>query len=281
MKGVMFMSFSFTDPMSNTTEYIYHYTSVETLLKYILPQKRLRFSKLDKTNDPEEASNHLLHYIDDIDMGPDFFIENYEKSSAVSKELIENIVLISFSQDDLNFDISNGLFSNKGFARPRMWAQYANNHTGVCLAFKRENFKKKFEKTCSEFLHYSGNVSYESVYKLLATPEFMNAKTGLGSELFKPLEEIVRERIEKYNKIYYFSKHKDWRTENEFRFVVKNDSTEDIFINIEEMLEYIILGHSFDMMLVKPIEILIEKFSKKPEILKFGYNRNNYTFEQL
>ena len=275
------MSFSFTDPMSNTTEYIYHYTSVETLLKYILPQKCLRFSKLDNTNDPEEASNHLLHYIDDIDMGPDFFFDNYEKSSAVSKELIENIVLISFSQDDLNFDISNGLFSNKGFARPRMWAQYANNHTGVCLAFKRENFKKIFEKTCSEFLHYSGNVSYESVYKLLATPEFMNAKIGLGSELFKPLEEIVRERIEKYNKIYYFSKHKDWRTENEYRFVVKNDSTEDIFINIEEMLEYIILGHSFDMTLVKPIEILIEKFSKKPEILKFGHNRNNYTFEQI
>lgn len=44
----------------DTERYLYHYTSVENALIYILPQKRLRFSPLNKTNDPQEASVHYF-----------------------------------------------------------------------------------------------------------------------------------------------------------------------------------------------------------------------------
>ena len=48
-----------------------------------------------------------------------------------------------------------------GYYRPRMWAQYAEQHQGVCLVFDKEKLLKCFEKSLSAKgdLYY-GEVDY-------------------------------------------------------------------------------------------------------------------------
>jgi len=50
----------------DTQEYLYHYTTIETLVLYILPQKTLRFSNIRETNDPEEIYDHGFQMNDDL-----------------------------------------------------------------------------------------------------------------------------------------------------------------------------------------------------------------------
>lgn len=270
---------NFMDPLFDTSDMIYHYTSVDTLIKYILPQNSLRFSHLSSTNDPEESKYHIMDYIDDVSIGPDYFMDNLNKMRDISKGITLNIRLICFSQDDADFYIGNGLYSNKGYARPRMWAQYANNHQGVCLVFNKAKIIDIFKNSFSDKQTFYGNVSYEPLVKLLNEEENINAQSGFASDLLnKSVEEIVNERIIKYHKIYFFSKHKDWKTENEFRLVLRETSGNEVYLNIDGCLEYIILGHKFDDNLIKPIKILIDSMSYKPNILKFVYNRNGYCF---
>lgn len=272
----------FTNPFCNTTNYIYHYTSVDTLIKYILPQKTLRFSKLDSTNDPEEAKYHLLQYQDDLNLGPDFFSKNLNKILEISETLIRDIKLICFSQDDNFNDVGSGAFSNKGYARPRMWAQYAENHKGVCLVFDKQKILNSFDSSFNTITHFSGDVSYEPFIKLLSKEENYFAQIGLTSNLRdKSIDEIVNQRIEKFHNFYFFSKHKDWQTEKEFRLVIKDKANTESFLKIDGALEYIILGHHSDVQLKKPIELLASTYDSKPRILKFGYNKNNYTFTEI
>lgn len=270
---------NFMDPFFDTSDMIYHYTSVDTLIKYILPQNSLRFSHLSSTNDPEESKYHILDYIDDVSIGPDYFMDNLNKRRDISKGITQNIRLICFSQDDADFYIGNGLYSNKGYARPRMWAQYAKNHQGVCLVFNKERIIDIFKNSFSDKQTFYGDVSYEPLVKLLNEEENVYAQSGFVSDfLNKSVEEIVNERIIKYHKIYFFSKHKDWKTENEFRLVLKETSENETYLNIDGCLEYIILGHNFDDNLIKPIKILIDSLINKPDVFKFGYNGNNYSF---
>lgn len=265
--------------LSCKDNYIYHYTSTDILIKYILPQKQLRFSKINSTNDPEETRFHVMQYHDDLNLGPNFIRDKLEKTITISRGITEHIKLLCFSQDDDSFDISNGLFSDKGFARPRMWAQYAQNHRGVCLVFDKEKLIEKFNSDFEYYLHFCDDVSYDPIIKQLSLPEYEYAQIGLASELQKSAEQIIEDRIKKYHKIYYFSKHKDWQTEKEFRFVIRDEIHSETFLSIDGTLAYIILGHNCESQLTHPINILLQTFSKKPEILKFRYNGNSYSFE--
>ena len=270
------VNLEFKNPLSDTSEYIYHYTSVDTLLKYILPQKRLRFSPLENTNDPEERKWHISCAVGEPgDDWEDFCI--HDKLNEISSGIANNARIICFSQDDSDSSGTwGGLYYTKGFARPRMWAQYAQNHTGVCLVFKRDNVVSVFNETFGDEIHYAGNVSYEPIVSILS--ENLYAQELLPEEVRRPVADLISEKIRKYHKVYYFSKHKDWHTENEYRLLAKPETNSDSFLDIDGLLEYIILGDKTENCLCSPIQILLSQFSQKPELLRFGYNRNSYTF---
>ena len=62
------------------------------------------------------------------------------------------------------------------------------------------------------------------------------------------------------------------------RLLVKPEMKTDSFLDIDGLLEYIILGDKTETCLCVPIQALLSQFLQKPEILRFGYNRNSYTF---
>lgn len=266
----------FTDPLADTSEYIYHYTSADTLLKYILPQKRLRFSPLSRTNDPEEKKWHITcatgNPEDNWANGRIFDITN-----TISKGIAANTRIICFSQDTCPDDgFMGGLYFNKGFAKPRMWAQYAQNHSGVCLAFKRDKVVEVFNKTYADIVHYAKDVNYEPLFSILS--KYTYAHQLMPNEIYLPVNDVIADRVEKYHEVYYFSKHRDWMTENEFRLLIKPSEDAEAYLDIDGLLEYIIMGENTEDCLRSPIELLMANFSTQPELRRFGYNRSTYTF---
>lgn len=282
------MNVDIINQYSDTSRYIYHYTSVETLIKYILPQKKLMFSPLFKSNDPDELKWHICESIDDDGLLSKKLEAAMEDGIIIEKSISENILnnvkTICFSQDNssLNYSMLDSIYSEyyagKGFSKPRMWAQYAQNHTGVCLVFEKEKILARFENEYNNILHFSDNVSYEK--KIILTEKDSLFKTLLSSELDnKSIEEVALERVKKYNKLYYFYKHEDWKAENEFRLVIKPDNNKDHYINIDGLLEHIILGARFDMKIIESLKILYSKFENKPSLVPFSYKLNRYIFD--
>lgn len=265
-----------TNPFSDTSDYIYHYTTIDSLIKYILPQKRLRFSRLDSTNDPEEKRWHIPQCCNDTGMDEDVFIKKAERNAYISVLIALHSRILCFSQDNNGHNQFSGLYMGKGFARPRMWAQYSQNHTGACLVFNKQKVVNWFNKKYKDAIHFSGNIHYEPIIQLIS--EMPYAQTLLASELSMSNEAIAADRINKYHDIYFFSKHMDWAEENEFRLMVKPQKDTDIFLDIDGLLECIILGTRVENCLVEPIRILSNSFINKPDMAQFWYNGNNYTF---
>jgi len=262
----------------NTSKYIYHYTSVETLVKYILPQKQLLFSPINISNDPEESKYHLMQAFDDDGKLEEYMKKHFTFTFDVSKEIIRNVKTICFSQDS-NVPLTVDMCMGKGYAKPRMWAQYAKNSTGVCLAFNKENIIEKFNSQYKNTKHFLGNISYGNQLDYIS--KHNHACTLLSSELqSKTIEEIAALKINNYFELYYFSKHIDWQTENEFRLVIKpqDTGTTQNYLLIDGALEKIILGNNFDTTIIPSVKILSNNFECKPKIIPFYHNKNNYTF---
>lgn len=87
----------------------YHMTSYETLVNYILPERRLKVGRFDMLNDPFE----LACFNQKEQMQRELF-------RKIKREYVNKYGVLCFSQN---------------FESPLMWAHYADSHRGVCLGF--------------------------------------------------------------------------------------------------------------------------------------------------
>src|SRR5206468_3476892 len=100
-----------------------------------LKDNTLRFGRLADTNDPRESKewSFSLGTNENRDLGK---YHMQDLSRWLSSALKDNTRLACFCLDrapltgDHTVDILN-----RGFARARMWAQYADKHAGVCQVF--------------------------------------------------------------------------------------------------------------------------------------------------
>ncbi len=134
-------------PSFNNNEYLYHYTSVSTAFK-ILYTNQLRFSKLSKTNDTTESKPKISIANDEDAEKMKDIIEFFLKMNQ------EKMELMCFSRDSTKSKSKNGIPENimyddyfgRGFALPRMWAQYAQNNKGVCFVFNKQRLIDSLKK---------------------------------------------------------------------------------------------------------------------------------------
>lgn len=121
-----------------------------------------------------------------------------------------------------NFEGHEEIF---GFAKPRMWDQYADNFEGVCLAFSKKKIlslnkrKLKLIEDKVEYLTFQ-ELSVRKIGDIQA-----NHLENVGKEQYKlQLEQLLKESL--------FLKHIDYSGENEYRigtlFDEKNCSIEVI-----------------------------------------------------
>lgn len=107
--------------------YAYHYTTSNAAFQHILPSGQLRLNSLAKLRDPIENKDWFRQLWTGL-----WPLKEVEHFYHVVNKTTHETKLVSFTLDAPIQDRSPEYA--RGYARPRMWEQYAENHMGVCLA---------------------------------------------------------------------------------------------------------------------------------------------------
>ncbi len=156
------------DDHFETDNYIYHYTSMEKAV-LILHGDSLKFSKINSSNDTLEAKPKMS--CREISAN-----EKLKKVFLHIKQINNNYMqLLCFSKDNSHIvenasaDTILNDYTGRGFALPRMWAQYSSNNNGICFVFNRKLIEEQIKNQLKESLVQLGDVEYVSQYKKINT----------------------------------------------------------------------------------------------------------------
>lgn len=221
-------------PTFDADKYVYHYTSFETAIK-ILYGDNLLFAPLSRTNDTTEQKSRIAYdFVSD-----DAFMKDKDKFERYWLNWTANSKVLCFSRDrEKSAESLEGVkvrnkmeMSGRGFALPRMWAQYAETHSGVCLIFRKEELIDRVEKlnpdAMHDNIHYTewynrfnlSRVTFDSMMEIISRRN----NTIHASELFKQYPEFANH--------LFFTKLLDWKGENEFRIVIPDTNDEVIEVD--------------------------------------------------
>ena len=184
-----------------TKETLYKYRSFNENTLAIFINQELYFAKAESFNDPFDCQFNLFEgvkaFLTDIDQKE--YIEDEKRMHEIKEQYVRANKEIS----------SSGILalSEEG-KNILMWSHYANKHKGICIGFDAKGLRDDF-KTMIHVADYC--VYYE------------------GSQPFKTLKDLNPESEELFsypdadaNLILIQYKHKDWRYENEVRFLKPN-----------------------------------------------------------
>jgi hypothetical protein len=120
-----------------------------------------------------------------------------------------------------------------------MWAQYAENHSGVCLIFNGKKLHANIESSINESSKlFYGAVSYKNYGSIASQPlEYYDLISGLS--------EKVRMHYYRHYKHYFLSKYPDWENESEYRWLIHNTSNAPEFVTIGGALKTVLVGSDF------------------------------------
>ncbi|MBT2722328.1 DUF2971 domain-containing protein [Bacillus sp. ISL-46] len=241
----------------NPDQYLYHFTTYTTALEHILTSRTLRFSPFSKTNDPRESKNWNFTLI----LSSDDNLDNqavYNLQSEINKLLKNNTKLLCFTRDVVLPSDPVSFIRGNGFSHPRMWAQYAGNHSGICLVFDKSKLTKIINDTFAEKgTIYQNHVSYDSFSHGMAFDLNYDDVENNGTKL------SVKNHLDKYINELFFLKMPDWKDEWEFRYVLfSNHDKEYEHVKYEDALVRIIIGEDFPSV----YETLIVEYCRKYNI---------------
>lgn len=248
----------------NGNKFLFHYTTYSSALGILLSQQ-MRLSSLANMNDPLEFEDHsrdgLVFHGNPSNEDLAKWIHDFVEAV---KEKNRSVRLASFAMDmPLNNPpkgAQDNLYNNlcKGWARSRMWAQYADKHRGICLIFDKENLIKAFKDEFKE----------DSCEALCKAVEYTNDLDPLKDALCKSCKSLLT--TEKIN--FLFQKCQDFRDEQEFRLLLINkklkDAKELVSFSIADSLCGVISGVNFPKEDRLPLERAMEFCN--PEIRYFS-----------
>jgi hypothetical protein len=233
---------------------LYHFTKFTSLLEDILPNQRLLMNYIINSNDPWE--NQLFSFDPKwkSDSNPRFF--NYlDLQSRLHEKIRLSSRVISFSTSKVT-----KRFSNPGYNLSRMWAQYADNHKGICIIVDKEEFIKENIKN----FDFRGKVKYQSEINTPILDESYINPSG-----YKDLD--LKKIISKFHKEIFFTKLSDWKGENEYRIInYRNPSIE--YCSINKSLYGIIMGIETSPFLTPCIVNLTKLFGREIHLYKAYFN---------
>lgn len=174
---------------------LYHYTSIDAFSKIWVSQQ-LKFSEAKNLNDIFEKqktfsiSGSMIPCIEQNNI-----VDAIKRFQKVLYGILHDYKQISFSLDTKR---------EKGCLSPMMWGQYAHNENGVCieidydkLTIPRNVFRSKVKYTYElKRLDFSENIFLSGNY--------------------------VDQYIHQNRGNIFFTKHKHWQYENEYRMVAKS-----------------------------------------------------------
>lgn len=146
------------DPEFNRNMFLYHYTSFENACK-ILYDESLRFSSLSRSNDTLESKPKIKAKNINNEQDLKRIFEHFDK---INKSQIQ---LLCFSKD-LSIEINQinpskiyDDYTGRGFALPRMWAQYGHNNSGVSI-IQQLKYHKSFGQITKNDPNYNRTINW-------------------------------------------------------------------------------------------------------------------------
>lgn len=211
----------------NSENRLYYYCTLDTAINYILNDCRLRLNPLKYTNDPRENKYFTFGTISNK-------VIDWRKASKEISEMINDIAkVLCFTQD-------NGQ-TYRGFESSRMWAYYGGGHKGVCLLIDKVEFVNENKHLINpKFLQ---NIKYvECDDSIIQTEVEVNYLEIEKFGIKKYLNEIF---IPENLRSLFFTKNKEWSSEQEIRLLHLSNKNESEFCSIQESLKAIYLGVDF------------------------------------
>ncbi|EUJ25050.1 hypothetical protein PGRAN_04215 [Listeria grandensis FSL F6-0971] len=133
----------------------YHFTSVDTAVKYILPNNTIMMNNFNKVNDPKESKDWPFNFYSiTSDQGRNFSKTLFSKARTY---LNEHIFMTCFKVEEEEQYLDD-YTQNRAFFDMRMWNEYGDKHKGVMLAFDFDLLESAYSDTGE--LMYSGPVRY-------------------------------------------------------------------------------------------------------------------------
>lgn len=125
---------------------LFHYTSVERAAAIALTG-RLVLSPLSVLNDPRESqirgTVRVTYGLPALDVGAEADEERLvDEHESTLRELRARIRVACFTHDERDNEVVSRDNDVRGFARQRMWAQYADANRGCCLVLDRQSLTR-------------------------------------------------------------------------------------------------------------------------------------------
>jgi hypothetical protein len=219
---------------------IYHYTSRSAAFGHIVPSGSLRLSQLATMRDPVENKD----WTDQL-MTPLVWPEpDVEKLQRLAARTLLTTKILSFTIDRPLYPGVSAAHA-WGYARPRTWEQYAEDHRGVCLAFDRSTVHQQlFAQLRATNDAFAGEVTYSDTPLAGHTDARSLDATRLLVEGDGNIELGLRTHTRQHVDELFFRKLEDWRTEEEFRYVLLDDDEADVVVSFAG-LRAVIVGERF------------------------------------
>jgi hypothetical protein len=234
------MSIIGADPIINThfsllliIMKIIHYTTLEIGFTHIIQTEELRFGPLSSTNDPHEYKKRARAL--SMDIRSLLVNKDSRKNALPNMKKAEERIKIGCFVDEPVQDWRKG----KGIKKPRMWAQYGGNHTGMAFVFDKDLFVEKCkENVVDNWAVHGNNVEYDLNSELspISTPTI---SFNVTEEI---TETLIAKKVFEKAKNHLYKKHHDWQDENEYRIIIYTETHQFEFINISSSLEAVVLG---------------------------------------
>jgi hypothetical protein len=218
----------------------YHYTNRAAAFEHILPTKLLRLGSLATMRDPLENKERAEHLFT-----PASWPEgDVEKLRALERDALANTKILSLTVDRPH-DPGVSEAHAWGYARPRMWEQYAENHAGVCLVFDRDHIHQQ----ALDHLQAINTTAWgEVIYSDLPLVGYPHARTLDATTLTVTGDGDTargyRAHLQQNAEELFFRKVEDWASERELRYVLLDDDDGEVVVPYKQ-LRALILGEQF------------------------------------
>ena len=263
----------------NFDRYVYHYTRWERLLD--IAHNGFRLGPLAYMNDPRESKNWYLGHTTFGNREP-------IDSSILWKEAADyrrQVKVASFSRDIRGYTREEIRFRS-GYARPRMWAQYAGNHTGVCIVINRDGLDHAIRSQLGgreNSWFVSGPVEY--VDQPVQDPSTQSVQVSEADS--RSVADLVRDYFYEHRERTFFVKHSDWRDEAEYRWVFydpdemhrEQREPREAFVNINGHVAALVLGADFSDSHLPVAQSFAEALGMNGDVARCFWDRLNYRLD--
>lgn len=266
----------FDDRYLINSDFLSHYCKSSTAIEHILAKGKLRFSSLIETNDPIEIIKKEFLFRRYIKNRSHNDKDKFTDLTTKLQWSISNTKIACFCQNRRHNARNDELAFQKGYLRTRMWAQYGENHQGVCIILNKAKLIKQCRNYLSDEANYrlqlkKGSVAYtNTVIRLPKIYTIHDSDLSLTSMQF----------FNKNEKYFFRTKFLDFKDEKEFRIAIiphgkigveKQLPYPDIYIDISNCIEGIICGFKFK----EVYKQLMADYARKFKVNSYQLNFKN------